>query len=240
MADQVLELQAVSKTFGQRVKTHVLHHIDLAIRAGEFAALVGPSGSGKSTLLNLMGLLERPSTGRVLVGGRDTSDMSDDELTAFRGRTIGFVFQFHHLLSAFSSLENVMLPAYAEKGRATESMKTRALDLIGRVGLASQAHKKASDMSGGQQQRIAIARSLMMAPSLLLADEPTGNLDTRTADEIFAMLREFNKRDGTALLVVTHDLRLAHRCDRIITLVDGRIESDEENSRPVTALDGAP
>jgi lipoprotein-releasing system ATP-binding protein len=228
MADPILELRAVSKSYGaeSHVVTHVLHGIDLTIRPGELTALVGPSGSGKSTLLNIMGLLDRPTGGKVLLQGRDTTVLDDGDLTRFRGRSIGFIFQFHHLLPEFTALENVMLPAYAERGRPSAAMRTRAFELLQRVGLEERAHYKSLDLSGGQQQRVAIARALMQKPPLILADEPTGNLDTASATQVFDLLRQFNQEQKSALLVVTHDPRMAERCNRVVSLVDGRIASD--------------
>jgi lipoprotein-releasing system ATP-binding protein len=228
-APPVLELRGVVREFGTRVVTRVLHGVDLTLRAGEFAALIGPSGSGKSTLLHLMGLLDRPTAGSVSVLGQDTSHLGDEELTRFRGRSIGFIFQFHHLLPAFSALENVFLPALAARGVPDDEMRERARQLLCRVGLGDRLHFSATDLSGGQQQRVAVARALERSPSLVLADEPTGNLDTQTADEVFDLLRQINRAEGTAFLVVTHDPRLAQRCDRIIELVDGRIRSDRSS-----------
>jgi lipoprotein-releasing system ATP-binding protein len=227
---RVLELQGVVREFGTHVVTRVLHGIDLTLHASEFAALIGPSGSGKSTLLHLMGLLDRPTAGKISILGQDTTDLDDEGLTQFRGRTIGFIFQFHHLLPAFSALENVFLPALAARGVPDVEMRERAERLLRRVGLADRLHFSATDLSGGQQQRVAVARALANSPSLVLADEPTGNLDTQTADEVFELLRQINREEGTAFLVVTHDPRLANRCDRIIELVDGKICCDRSNS----------
>ncbi len=226
MAEPVLHLDRVTRDFGSRVVTRVLHGISLTVHPGELAALVGPSGSGKSTLLNIIGLLDHPTSGRVLLQGVDTSNLDDKSLTHFRGRTIGFVFQFHHLLPAFTAVENVVMPMYAEKGRPTPAMKVRALELLDRVGLSAHATKRATDLSGGQQQRVAIARALAMSPPLILADEPTGNLDTHSAEQVFSLLRQFNEQQHSAMLLVTHDARLAARCDRRIELVDGQICSD--------------
>ncbi|MDD3352427.1 ABC transporter ATP-binding protein [Zoogloea sp.] len=224
----VIELAGLRKAYNQGtpVETEVLHGIDLRLEEGEFAALIGPSGSGKSTLLNLIGLLERPTGGRLSVGGRDTARISEAELTALRGRSIGFVFQFHHLLPAFTALENVMMPTIIARGVADEEAEADALALLDAVGLKAHAYKKPAQLSGGQQQRVAIARALALRPRLILADEPTGNLDTHTADEIFALLRAFNRDSRCACLIVTHDPRLAARCDRIVRLVDGRIAED--------------
>jgi lipoprotein-releasing system ATP-binding protein len=228
MAERVeamLRLAGVRKSYniGTPVEAEILHGIDLTIEPGEFAALVGPSGSGKSTLLNIVGLLERPTSGQVLIAGRDTGTLDEAALTELRGRTLGFVFQFHHLLPAFTALENVMMPTIIDRGVADEAGKARARELLELVGLAEHAYKKPTHLSGGQQQRVAIARALTMNPPLVLADEPTGNLDTHTADEIFALLRDVNREHRTAFVIVTHDPRLAQRCDRQVELVDGRI-----------------
>ncbi|MBK9516709.1 MAG: ABC transporter ATP-binding protein [Anaeromyxobacter sp.] len=231
MAEPVLELQGVVKDYGEVVRTRVLHGVDLSVARGEFTALMGPSGSGKSTLLNLIGLLDRPTEGRVVLGGQDTGALDDDGLTRYRGKAVGFVFQFHHLLPEFTALENVMLPMAAARGRLTPDMAECAGHLLGQVGLGAVAQRRANLLSGGQQQRVAIARALAMAPSVVLADEPTGNLDTVSADAIFTLLRQFNARAGVTFLIVTHDPRLAARCDRIIELVDGRIVSDRPNRR---------
>lgn len=223
MAEVLLELEKVVKAYGEKIVTEVVHGVDLKIEKGEFTALMGPSGSGKSTVLNIMGLLDRPTTGRVLVRGVDTSGMDENGLTRFRGRSIGFVFQFHHLLPAFTALENVMLPIYSDQGRPSAEMRLRAKMLLERVGIGPQMNNKATDLSGGQQQRVAIARALAMRPAVVLADEPTGNLDSHTADEVFRLLREFGQEEGSALVIVTHDARLASKCDRVIELVDGEI-----------------
>jgi lipoprotein-releasing system ATP-binding protein len=228
---ETLRLDAVHKSYGvgTPVETEVLHGIDLALGRGEFAALIGPSGSGKSTLLNVIGLLDRPSGGRVLIEGREAGILDDAELTRLRGRAIGFVFQHHYLLPEFTALENVMMPILAARGRLNEEMRETAALLLDRVGLTPWRDKKATEISGGQQQRVAIARSLAMKPALVLADEPTGNLDTRSADGVFDVLRDINEVSGTTFLIVTHDPRLAQRCDRIVELVDGRIVSDRPN-----------
>ena len=225
-APPVIELRGVERQFGAAVVTRVLHGIDLRVTRGELAALTGPSGSGKSTLLHLMGLLDRPSSGQVLVLGQDTGELSDEERTRLRGRSIGFIFQFHHLLPAFTALENVMIPAMADAGRAEPGIRSRAAELLDRVGLSDRMEHLVTNLSGGQQQRVAVARALIMNPQLVLADEPTGNLDTASADEVFELLREINRERGTAFLVVTHDPRLAQRCRRIVDLVDGRVRSD--------------
>ena len=229
---EVLRLEGITRDFGEgEARTQVLRGVDFTLRRGEFAALMGPSGSGKSTLLHIMGLLDRPTSGRILLGGEDTGAMDDDQLTRRRGTTLGFVFQFHHLLPGFTALENVMIPMAAAKGRLDASMLECGRALLDRVGLSARADNRATTLSGGQAQRVAIARSLAMDPGIVLADEPTGNLDTQTADDVFSLLREVNQRQKVTFLVVTHDRRLAERTDRIIELVDGRIVSDQANER---------
>lgn len=221
----VLRLEAVTRSYnlGLPSQTEVLHAIDIELHRGEFLALMGPSGSGKSTLLNLVGLLDRPTSGRIFINGDDTTRLDDSEITRLRGHTIGFVFQEHHLISAFNAIENVMMPMVVDTDRATADIEARAMALLTRVGLAKVARNRSMNMSGGEQQRVAIARALAMAPDLVLADEPTGNLDTRSADKVFDLMREVNSESGTSFLMVTHNLQLAKRCDRIIDLVDGRL-----------------
>ena len=223
--NNILQLQDIRKSYqlGTPVEAEVLHGIDLALTQAEFVGLTGPSGSGKSTLLNIIGLLERPTSGTLTIAGEPTQALHDAALTRLRGRTIGFVFQFHHLLPAFTALENVMLPSIIEHGQATAQAEAFGRELLGRVGLKDAAHKRPGELSGGMQQRVAIARALALQPRLILADEPTGNLDTVSADEVFALLREFNHDHGSACLIVTHDSRLAQRCDRQLVLVDGQL-----------------
>ncbi len=229
----VLRLNAIRKSYlSGESELEVLHGIDLTLQRGEFAALIGPSGSGKSTLLNLIGLLDRPTAGQLLIDGEETSTLAESSITKLRGQRIGFVFQHHCLIPAFSALENVMMPLLVDRGRPDTAMRQRAAELLAEVGLADRQDYLTSRLSGGQQQRVAIARSLAMNPSLVLADEPTGNLDTHTADDIFALLREVNVREQTTFLIVTHDPRLAARCDRIIELVDGSIVSDGNQRLP--------
>jgi lipoprotein-releasing system ATP-binding protein len=223
MVDALIELRGVRKTYGlgTPVATEVLHGIDLRIERGEFVALIGPSGSGKSTLLNIIGLLEPMTSGEYLLLGRAVASLGDAELTQRRGDTLGFVFQFHHLLPAFTALENVLMPQLIAQGRFSAADRALGLALLDKVGLAAAAHKRPRELSGGMQQRVAIARALSHGCPLVLADEPTGNLDTHSADDVFALMRRFNAEQGTAFLIVTHDPRLAARCDRIIELVDG-------------------
>jgi len=224
----VIELADIRKTYneGTAIANEVLHGIGFAIQPGEFACLIGPSGSGKSTLLNLIGLLEKPSGGSYLLNGKPIQEADDDTRTRARLETLGFVFQFHHLLPAFSALENVMLPGLMLRGAITPEGRKNATQLLAAVGLADAMHKPPNQLSGGMQQRVAIARALSLSPQLVLADEPTGNLDTHSADDVFALMRDINKNQGTAFLIVTHDPRLAARCDRVIEMRDGTIVSD--------------
>ncbi len=226
MSDSLLQLRGVRKSYGDQVETEILHGIDLDLQPGEFAALIGPSGSGKSTLLNLIGLLDRPTRGAIRIAGHDTVGLDEAALSRLRGETLGFVFQFHHLIGALSAAENLMMPLSVASGRFKSSDRERALAALTEVGLGDRADARPSELSGGQQQRVAIARALIHRPALVLADEPTGNLDTATADDIFALLRRFNVERQLTFLIVTHDPRMAARCDRTISLVDGRIASD--------------
>ncbi|MHB1125142.1 MAG: ABC transporter ATP-binding protein [Ramlibacter sp.] len=230
----LLELSDVHKRYniGMPNEAEVLHGIDLRIAPGEFVALVGPSGSGKSTLLNIVGLLERLTSGSYRLQGEEVGGLDDAELTRRRRVTLGFVFQFHHLLPAFTALENVTLPALMAHGRVSAHERQRACELLAAVGLAEALHKRPAQLSGGMQQRVAIARALVQQPPLVLADEPTGNLDTASSDEVFAHLRRMHEDLGTSFVIVTHDPRLAARCDRVVELIDGTIARDEPVAPP--------
>ncbi|MEZ5739278.1 MAG: ABC transporter ATP-binding protein [Burkholderiaceae bacterium] len=219
----IVELGSIRKSYnvGMPTEVEVLHGIDLTIGQAEFVALIGPSGSGKSTLLNVLGLLERPSAGDYRLDGESVTGLTDAQLTARRNRTLGFVFQFHHLLPAFSALDNVTMPVLIRQGRVDARARQHGIDLLEAVGLAGARDKPPSQLSGGMQQRVAIARALAGEPRIVLADEPTGNLDTKSADEVFELMRRFNRERGTVFLVVTHDHELAARCDRTIELRDG-------------------
>ena len=224
----LIELSGLRKSYnlGRPNEAEVLHGLALRLARGEFVALIGPSGSGKSTLLNILGLLEQPTAGSYRLLGQETSTLDDQALTLRRREALGFVFQFHHLLPAFSALENVTLPALMRDGRVSASALASATAMLTAVGLADALHKRPGELSGGMQQRVAIARALVNEPPLVLADEPTGNLDRASSDEVFREMRRMHGERGTAFLVVTHDPRLADRCDRVIELVDGQIESD--------------
>jgi lipoprotein-releasing system ATP-binding protein len=221
----VLRLEGITKSFGAGTATEVevLHGIDLSVDKGEFCAVIGPSGSGKSTLLNIIGLLDRQTSGRLLIDGRDTAGLNDAALTSLRGHNIGFVFQYHHLITAFSALENVYMPLLIDREWPDEAMRDTATALLTRVGLEPWKDSMVGNLSGGQQQRVAIARSLAMNPALVLADEPTGNLDSKAADDVFRLMREVNESQDTTFLIITHNLELARRTDRIIEIVDGRV-----------------
>ena len=225
MEVSVLELRDIRKSFnvGEANEIEILHGINLTLLQGEFCAVVGPSGSGKSTLLNTVGLLDRPSSGSLKICGQETSLLSDQGLTHLRGHKIGFVFQHHYLLSAFSAIENVMMPMFADAGFANAAMRDRASLLLESVGLTPWLNVPAAHLSGGQQQRVAVARALAMKPSLILADEPTGNLDTKSADGVFELLQSVCKEQGTAVLFVTHNPMLAGKCQKTIEVVDGQI-----------------
>ena len=211
---------------GQDNEIEVLHKLTLRINTGEFAALIGPSGSGKSTLLNVLGLLEPATSGSYVLDGRSVAELDDEALTRLRRDTLGFVFQFHHLLPAFTALENVLMPVLARDGRIHAHERERGRSLLDAVGLTHAMDRIPGALSGGMQQRVAMARALMLSPKLVLADEPTGNLDTVSSNEVFALMRRMHEEVGTTFLVVTHDRRLAARCDRVIELVDGVVASD--------------
>ena len=229
VSPELIALDAVRKSYnlGRPSEAEVLHGINLQVRRGEFIALMGPSGSGKSTLLNILGLLERMTSGSFRLDGEEVQGLDDAALTLRRRSTLGFVFQFHHLLPAFTALENVTLPALMAEDRVSPTQRERARELLAAVGLAQAMDKRPAELSGGMQQRVAIARALVHAPPLVLADEPTGNLDTAASDAVFALLRDIHDTRGTAFVIVTHDPRLAARCDRVVELVDGRIARDE-------------
>ncbi len=224
----MLELVGVHKSYniGLPSEAEILHGIDLHIGHGEFVALMGPSGSGKSTLLNIIGLLETLTAGSYRLQSQEVKELDDAALTLLRRSTIGFVFQFHHLLPAFTALENVTLPALMREGRVSSKQLEHARELLSAVGLSAAMDKRPGELSGGMQQRVAIARALVQEPPLVLADEPTGNLDTASSDEVFAQLRRMHAERGVTFVVVTHDPRLGARCDRMIELIDGRIAND--------------
>ena len=229
-ATPVLAVEDVVKEYGDSARTRALDGVSLRLARGELAALIGPSGSGKSTLLNIIGLLDRPTSGRVILGGQDATGLDERALTSLRAKMLGFVFQFHHLLPEFTALENVLLPAWGQRGTSTREDRAAAEKILRAVGLAERMSYNASNLSGGQQQRVAIARALVHEPALVLADEPTGNLDTASSNEVFDLMRRFNRELGTTVLVVTHDPRIAEGCDRVIEIVDGKVKGDRRRA----------
>ena len=224
MSDPVLSIRGLSRTYKSGDKTlTVLNGVDLDVKPGEIVGLIGPSGSGKSSLLHAAGLLEHPDAGQIIIEGRDCSDLSDRQRTRVRLATIGFVYQAHHLLAEFTALDNVALPQMiAGRGRAAARARARAL--LGELGLAERVEHQPAQLSGGEQQRVAIARALANAPRLLLADEPTGNLDPHTSTAVFESLYALARQEGVAALVATHNLELARHMDRVVALKDGRLE----------------
>ncbi|MGV8831394.1 MAG: ABC transporter ATP-binding protein [Devosia sp.] len=222
----LLEVKDLVKTFGEgEAATRVLTGLDLQLQTGELSALLGPSGSGKSTLLTILGTLLKPSSGQHTMLGRDLADAGDAELTEFRNRHIGFVFQFHNLLPDFTALENVMFPAAVRAGRETASARERARELLVRVGLKDRMDFRTPKLSGGQKQRVAIARALMNKPELVLADEPTGNLDRESANQVMQLIGEINRDEQTTFLISTHDENIAAYCRRRISVHDGKVSS---------------
>lgn len=223
----VIELRKINKIYGSgQFQTHVLHDIDLEIEDASFTSIIGQSGSGKSTLLNIIGTLDQPSDGEVWINGMRTDQMNKKELATLRNRTLGFIFQFHYLLPEFTAFENVLMPYRIEYGSAPKSAVERANEIMNLVGLEKVKNNPSGKMSGGQQQRTAIARALMNEPKIILADEPTGNLDSDTTEIIYNLMREINQKIGTTFVVITHDRRIAEKADRIIEITDGRIVMD--------------
>lgn len=221
-----METIGLRKTYFGAVPVEVLHGIDLVIEAGEFVSVLGQSGSGKSTLLNCLGALDRPTHGRVIVAGEDLADLDDDELADLRNSRVGFIFQFHYLQAEFTCLENALMPVSIRKGEAAPEDVERVTGLLERVGLGHRLHNPPSRLSGGEQQRTAIVRALANRPRLVLADEPTGNLDSRSSDQVFELMREINQETGVAFVMVTHDDRLASRGDRILRIEDGLLTEE--------------
>ncbi|MCB9640162.1 MAG: ABC transporter ATP-binding protein [Myxococcales bacterium] len=222
----VLELRNINKSFFGEVTTQVLFDINLKVMPGEFVAIVGSSGSGKTTLLNLMGLLDTPTSGEVFLGGRDVASLVEDERAIMRRDFLGFIFQFHYLLPEYNVLENVLMPCRLRGREFEQSNRERMTELLGLIGLKERVNHRPSQLSGGQQQRVAILRALANDPVLVLADEPTGNLDSKSGEIVFNLMRELNVTTQKAFLMVTHDNDFAERADRLIRLVDGRVVDD--------------
>jgi lipoprotein-releasing system ATP-binding protein len=218
-------------------KLSVLRGIDMTIEQGEVVAIVGPSGAGKSTLLHCIGTLDVPTTGKIRLGDDELTGLSSSKLASIRNRTIGFVFQFHHLLPEFNALENVMMPGLIQ-GKSRRDMETPARTLLNEVGLTERVTHRPGELSGGEQQRVALARALVLSPKLLLADEPTGNLDTGTSSAMHNLFFEINRKHGTTIVVVTHNQAFAESMPRMVTMLDGKIDRDEK--RAGSAFRGAP
>ena len=224
--NDVIALSGINKIYGTTVKTQVLFDVDLSFGQGTFNSIIGASGSGKSTLLNIIGTLDKPTSGDVVINGTNTLDMGKNELADLRNRTIGFIFQFHYLLPEFTARENVLIPYRMHHVNPPAEAREWADELLDLVGLSKVKNNKATNMSGGQQQRTAIARALMNRPAIILADEPTGNLDSDSTESIYSLLRDINARFGTTFIIVTHDQRIAEKTDRIVEVKDGRIHMD--------------
>jgi putative ABC transport system ATP-binding protein len=229
----VISIRDITKTYQMGdISVHALRGISLEIQAGEFVAVVGPSGSGKSTLMHILGCLDHPTSGHYYLDGRDVSQLNDDDLSKVRNRQIGFVFQGFNLLARTSALENVELPLLYDSGNLNAAeRKRRALAALSAVGLGSRTEHHPNQLSGGQQQRVAIARALLNAPSLLLADEPTGNLDSRTSVEVMEIFQGLQTKRGITIVLITHDHQVAEYASRIVTFKDGRIVGDRANER---------
>lgn len=225
MSDVVVETRDLVRTLGEKVQQVILDHISLHIRRGEFVALTGHSGSGKSTLLYLLGVLDKPTSGQVLIEGRDTSMLSDDDRAALRNDKLGYVFQFHFLLPEFSVQENVMIPML-RRGFSSVRAQKQASDTLEYLGLGELGKRRPNELSGGQQQRVSIARALAGKPTILLADEPTGNLDSKNGEIVIQLFEKLNREQGTTLVMVTHDPLFAERASRRVALKDGRVISD--------------
>lgn len=240
VAPIVIETQDLHKTYGGKVPVPVLHGVDLRIAAGEFVAIMGQSGSGKSTLLNLLGALDVATSGKVFINGVDLSTLDDDGLARLRNEEIGFIFQAHFLMDEFTCLENALMPLMIRSGVPTQAEQARVVQLLERVGLGDKIDRLPEELSGGERQRCAIVRALANEPKIILADEPTGNLDSESGEVVFALMREMNRETGVAFVMVTHDDRLAKRASRILYIKDGRIREIERNQVPATHGEAGP
>ena len=222
----IIELKNINKIYGEKIKTQVLFDINISFEENSFNSIIGESGSGKSTMLNIIGTLDKPTSGEVYIGGKRTDNMDKTELALLRNKTIGFIFQFHYLLPEFTAKENVLMPYKIHSYKVPKEVDEWADELINFVGLTKVKNNLATNMSGGQQQRTAIARALINKPKIILADEPTGNLDSETTENVYAILRNINEKFGTTFLIITHDQRIAEKTDRIVQVKDGRINLD--------------
>jgi lipoprotein-releasing system ATP-binding protein len=224
--DNILELKNITKFYGDKIKTQVLFGFELSFERGSFNSIIGQSGSGKSTLLNILGTLDRPTDGDIIINGKNTKSLNANALSQLRNENLGFIFQFHYLLPEFTALENILMPVRILGKKIDKEVMARAEELIELVGLSKVKNNLATQMSGGQQQRTAIARALMNQASIILADEPTGNLDSDTTEQIYDLMRMINKKYQTTFIIITHDQSVAEKTDRIIEIKDGRILMD--------------
>ena len=224
----IIQINNLTKIFGDGVEIKALDDVELNIERGEFMAIIGPSGSGKSTLLNQIGILDTPTGGTILLDGVDVTKMSDKQRSITRNKQLGFIFQYHHLLPDFNALENVMMPMLINGVKRSEARKT-ARKMLEEVGLGDRMKHRPNQLSGGQNQRVAIARALVNKPSIVIGDEPTGNLDSKASDNIYELLRRLNREHNQTFILVTHDKRMAAKTDRTIRLVDGKICEDSRN-----------
>lgn len=225
----VISLRNVNKIYGTDIKTQVLYDINLDFEESSFNSIIGQSGSGKSTLLNIIGTLDKPTSGDVFINGIQTTQMKNDSLARVRNEAVGFVFQFHYLLPEFTAYENIVMPYRIKSNKIDPEVHERALELIHLMGLDKVKNNQATKMSGGQQQRTSIARALINNPRIILADEPTGNLDSETTEIVYDLMRDINEKFKTMFLIITHDPRIAQKTDRIVEIKDGRINLDIEN-----------
>lgn len=222
----IIELKNINKIYGEKIKTQVLYDINISFEANSFNSIIGESGSGKSTLLNIIGTLDKPTSGELYIENKRTDTMNKLELSILRNKTIGFIFQFHYLLPEFTAKENVLMPHKIHSYHVPKEVDEWADELLNFVGLSKVKNNKATNMSGGQQQRTAIARALINKPKIILADEPTGNLDSETTENVYSILRDINKKFNTTFIIITHDQRIAEKTDRIVQVKDGRINLD--------------
>ena len=225
----VVQVQELLKVYGDGHQIHALDRVSFSVRAGEFVSVMGPSGCGKSTLLNMLGALDRPTSGQVIINGQDMGTLRD--VDSFRARTVGFVFQLHNLIPTLSSVENVEVPMQGQ-GLGAAQRRARAEELLALVGMRDRGHHLPGQLSGGQRQKVAIARALANQPAILLADEPTGNLDSQSGDEVMGLLEDLHSQHGMTIFVVTHDMSIARRTHRVLVMKDGRIEREDMIGQP--------